>query len=96
MHALDAFLQQHPDLEVFEVLLPDINGQLRGKWVSRENLAKVFGGGFKLPVSTIAFDIWVPSFASEPRKIPWGRDAASLFSSAPEPREWGGRRLATE
>ncbi|MBP6382983.1 MAG: glutamine synthetase [Pseudomonadales bacterium] len=58
MYALDAFLQQHPDLEVFEVLLPDINGQLRGKWVSRENLAKVFGGGFKLPVSTIAFDIW--------------------------------------
>ena len=58
MHALDAFLQQNPDLEVFEVLLPDINGQLRGKWVSRENLAKVFGGGFKLPVSTIAFDIW--------------------------------------
>jgi glutamine synthetase len=58
MHALDAFLQQNPDLEVFEVLLPDINGQLRGKWVSRENLAKVFAGGFKLPVSTIAFDIW--------------------------------------
>jgi len=58
MRALDAFLQQNPDLEVFEVLLPDINGQLRGKWVSRENLAKVFGGGFKLPVSTVAFDIW--------------------------------------
>ncbi len=58
MRDLDAFLQRNPDLEVFEVLLPDINGQLRGKWVGRENLAKVFGGGFKLPVSTIAFDIW--------------------------------------
>lgn len=58
MHALDAFLKQHPHLQVFEVLLPDINGQLRGKWVGRENLAKVFSGGFKLPVSTIAFDIW--------------------------------------
>jgi len=55
---LDAFLRAHPGLEVFEVLLPDINGQLRGKWVSRENLAKVFDGGFKLPVSTVAFDIW--------------------------------------
>jgi glutamine synthetase len=58
MHALDAFMKQHPHLEVFEVLLPDINGQLRGKWVGRENLAKLFSGGFKLPVSTIAFDIW--------------------------------------
>ena len=58
MHALDAFLKQHPHIEVFEVLLPDINGQLRGKWVGRDNLAKVFGGGFKLPVSTVAFDIW--------------------------------------
>ena len=58
MHALDAFLQQNPDIDVFEVLLPDINGQLRGKWVGRENLAKVFSGGFKLPVSTVAFDIW--------------------------------------
>lgn len=58
MDAPEAFLRDHPDIDVFEVLLPDINGQLRGKWVSRENLAKVFAGGFKLPVSTVAFDIW--------------------------------------
>jgi glutamine synthetase len=58
MDTLAAFLEQHPRLELFEVLLPDINGQLRGKWVGRENLAKLFAGGFKLPVSTVAFDIW--------------------------------------
>lgn len=56
--ALEAFLREHPRIDLFEVLLPDINGQLRGKWVTRENAAKVFTGGFKLPVSTLAFDIW--------------------------------------
>ena len=43
---------------MFEVLLPDINGMMRGKWISRDKLAQVFDGGFKLPVSTVAFDIW--------------------------------------
>ncbi len=58
MNKLNAFLDLHPHIETFEVLLPDINGHLRGKWVSRDNMAKVFEGGFKLPVSTLAFDIW--------------------------------------
>jgi glutamine synthetase len=58
MSVLQAFLDKHPHLETFEVLLPDINGQLRGKWVSRDNLQKVFELGYKLPVSTVAFDIW--------------------------------------
>lgn len=58
MSELDAFLARHPDLATFEVLLPDINAQLRGKWVGREQLPKVFAGGYKLPVSTVAFDIW--------------------------------------
>ncbi len=52
------FLQRNPDVEVVEVLLPDINGQMRGKWVGRDGLGKVFTGGYKLPVSTVAFDIW--------------------------------------
>ena len=36
------------DVEVVEVLLPDINGQMRGKWVGRDGLGKVFTGGYKL------------------------------------------------
>lgn len=55
---LDSFLANHPDIEVFELILPDINGQLRGKWLPRSNIAKVFQGGVKLPLSTLAFDIW--------------------------------------
>jgi len=58
MTELETFLAAHPAIETFEVLLPDINGQWRGKWVSRDNLCKVFEFGYKLPVSTVAFDIW--------------------------------------
>lgn len=55
---LQAFLELHPDIEIFEVMLPDIAGKLRGKWVTRDKIEKVFAGGLKLPLSALAFDIW--------------------------------------
>jgi len=55
---LAAFLEQNPDIEVFEVMLPDLSGGLRGKWVYRDKIHKVFDGKLKLPVSTLAFDVW--------------------------------------
>ena len=55
---LGAFLQAHPDIEVFEIILPDMAGGLRGKWVNREKIAKVAAGGLKLPLSSHAFDVW--------------------------------------
>jgi len=61
---LNKFLKDHPEIEIFEVMLPDINGKLRGKWIERNNISKVINGGLKLPLTTIAFDIW-------------GRDASS-------------------
>lgn len=55
---LAAFLDAHPEIEVFEVMLPDIAGGLRGKWVTRDKIHKVLDGGLKLPLSALAFDIW--------------------------------------
>lgn len=55
---LQAFLDSHPDIEIFEVMLPDIGGGLRGKWVTRDKIEKVIAGGLKLPLSALAFDIW--------------------------------------
>ncbi|MFT5482109.1 MAG: glutamine synthetase [Halieaceae bacterium] len=63
---LDAFLLKYPDIEVFEVILPDLAGGLRGKWVARDKIHKVFGGGLKLPISSLGLDVW-------------GRDHASVF-----------------
>lgn len=56
--ALVAFLEKHPQIEVFEIILPDLAGGLRGKWVTRDKIHKVFAGGFKLPLSSLAFDVW--------------------------------------
>ena len=55
---LQELLNAYPDTEIFEVILPDINSRLRGKWISRSNIEKVFAGGLKMPLSTLAFDIW--------------------------------------
>lgn len=55
---LQAFLNQHPDIELFEVMLPDIGGGLRGKWITRDKIHKLFAGEIKLPASSVAFDVW--------------------------------------
>ncbi|MFT5710871.1 MAG: glutamine synthetase [Halioglobus sp.] len=55
---LQDFLLANPDIEVFEVILPDIAGGLRGKWVTRDKIHKVFAGGLKLPTSALTFDVW--------------------------------------
>ncbi|MDB2344249.1 glutamine synthetase, partial [Porticoccaceae bacterium] len=64
---LDAFLDKHPDIEIFEVLLHDINGVQRGKWLPVDKIHKLFEGGFKMPLSTCSLDCW-------------GRDLESLVS----------------
>ncbi len=61
---LEAFFQQHPEIETVEVLLTDLNGVLRGKWLPVENVRRVIDGNFKMPLTSVAPDIWgrdVPS-----------------------------------
>ena len=55
---LDSFLSANPDIDLFEVILPDLNGGLRGKWVTRDKIGKLLDDGIKLPLSTLAFDVW--------------------------------------
>jgi len=55
---LTQFLSDNPDIEFFEMMLVDINGQLRGKWLPRENIEKLFKGDLKMPMSSLGFDIW--------------------------------------
>ena len=62
---LQAFLEEHPDIEIFELVLPDVCGGLRGKWLTRDKVHKAVAGELKLPLSSLAFDVW-------------GRDAESL------------------
>lgn len=50
-------LQQNPDCELVDLILPDMNGLLRGKRVTRSALEKVYADGVCLPMSLIATDI---------------------------------------
>jgi glutamine synthetase len=55
---LEQFLEQYPDIDLFELIVPDISGGLRGKWVARDKIYTAFKGEIKLPVSALAFDVW--------------------------------------
>ena len=55
---LEAFLKANPDIELFEAIMPDINGNLRGKWLPRSKIDKAFDGSLKLPLTTLGFDVW--------------------------------------
>lgn len=54
----DWFLRAHPDITTIEALLPDCNGVMRGKWVPRHKLGKIFDGELKLPKTALSLDIW--------------------------------------
>ncbi|CTQ52533.1 Gamma-glutamylputrescine synthetase PuuA [Roseibium album] len=54
----DAFLEAHPDLDTLEVVLPDTNGVLRGKWLPGNALPKVFEQGVAFPYSLYGLDVW--------------------------------------
>jgi glutamine synthetase len=55
---VDWFLRAHPEVKMIEALLPDSNGVLRGKWLPRNKLAKVFKGELKFPKTALSLDIW--------------------------------------
>ena len=52
-----AELQQIEGCELVDLLLPDMNGLLRGKRITRDALEKVYANGVCLPMSLIATDI---------------------------------------
>jgi glutamine synthetase len=55
---LAAFRARHPDMEVADVYITDLNGVARGKLVPAGMLDKVSDGAMKMPVSTLGFDIF--------------------------------------
>ena len=52
------FLDEHPDLDTVEVVLPDTNGVLRGKWLPGAAVRKVFDDGVAFPFSLYGLDVW--------------------------------------
>ncbi len=58
MDEVEAFLSANPDLDTLEVVLPDTNGVLRGKWLPGSALEKVYENGVSLPFSLFGLDVW--------------------------------------
>jgi len=52
-----AVLQQISGCEMIDLILPDLNGLLRGKRITRDALGKIYESGVCLPMSLIATDI---------------------------------------
>ncbi|MDX8510637.1 glutamine synthetase family protein [Mesorhizobium captivum] len=52
-----AFLEAHPDIEAFDIVLTDANGIGRGKIVRRHELTGIFEGGRHMPISILGLDI---------------------------------------
>ncbi len=53
-----AFFEAHPEIDVLEAFIVDINGQLRGKWVPVGGADKVMEGQLRFPKSSFLLDIW--------------------------------------
>ena len=53
----EEFLRAHPDLQFADLLIPDMNGIVRGKRVDPSTLVKVFEKGIALPASIFALNI---------------------------------------
>jgi glutamine synthetase len=52
------FLNDHPAIETVQVVLTDLNGVYRGKWLPAANLPKILEGKFKMPLTAVTPDIW--------------------------------------
>lgn len=52
------YLRAHPETETIEVVLTDLNGIYRGKWLPADGIDKVLAGKFKMPLTSVACDIW--------------------------------------
>lgn len=55
---LKEFLKKYPGIEIFEILLHDLNGVHRGKWLPRSKIESLFSGKIKMPISSCSLDCW--------------------------------------
>ena len=52
-----AFLDAHPEIEAFDIVLTDSNGIGRGKIIRRHELMSLYTGGRHMPISILGLDV---------------------------------------
>jgi glutamine synthetase len=55
---LRQFMADHPEVQTFEVVLTDLNGIFRGKWLPRSSMEKVLEGKLKMSLTSLSADVW--------------------------------------
>ncbi|MFK7830114.1 MAG: glutamine synthetase family protein [Congregibacter sp.] len=91
---LEGFLLAHPDIELFEVVLCDLAGGQRGKWVTRKKMASVFAGELKLPLSSVVFDSWGRDLESFVFENGDGDGCCTVAAGSLAVLPWGRRPMA--
>jgi glutamine synthetase len=56
LEEVEEFLSNHPDVAIADILLPDMNGILRGKQLARNHIKDLYSDGARMPGSTYLLD----------------------------------------
>jgi glutamine synthetase len=93
---LAAFRARHPDIEVAEVYVSDLNGVARGKLIPFDMLGKLTDGGMKLPVSVLGLDIFGCDVPESGIALETGDPDGNLIpvDATLAPMRWAGRPTA--
>ncbi len=88
------FLAEYPDTEIIEVVLTDLNGIYRGKWLPVSGIDKVLEGKFKMPLTAVACDIWGRDVPALCRQTGDGDGVCAAIEETIRPLPWLSRPTA--
>ena len=86
--AVRRYLRAHPATETIEVVLTDLNGIYRGKWLPADGIDKVLEGKFKMPLTSVACDIWGRDVPSLCRQTGDGDGICTAIEETIRPLPW--------
>ncbi len=84
------WLASRPEIQALRLGIADLNGVARGKRIPASHAAKAFGGGLRMPLSTLNVDIWGEDIANSPLVFASGDADGSLLPTGrgPVPQGW--------
>ncbi|MDT8322368.1 MAG: glutamine synthetase family protein, partial [Xanthomonadales bacterium] len=82
------YLAEHPETEIVEVVLSDLNGIYRGKWLPVDAVGKVLEGKFKMPLTSVSCDIWGRDVPALCRQTGDGDGICTAIEDSIRPLPW--------
>jgi glutamine synthetase len=82
------FLAEYPETEIIEVVLTDLNGIYRGKWLPVNGIDKVLDGKFKMPLTSVSCDIWGRDVPALCRQTGDGDGICNAIEETVRPLPW--------